>query len=426
MAEKVIEVAGIWHHGHFLWMRQERILNATLARTILKQAKADETYEGEPPEDDAKAVEEAESLVKMAQDAWDQNIRGPQVESILRLAAEGENGDVPASEPAEAESPPPKEEEKETPSSESQQTAPAEEEQVADSLKLSDEDIARYKSEEPWENYDKEKVSEIVEAVEIGMEADDDPEDLLGHVWTYESSHKNRVRILRKLEEIGAAHGYAQDEEEASASALAEDDAGEGETAEEAEEAGPGEAAETAEETVEPEPESGEESTDDYRDLMVTAEREVVEQRSHVPPAPPKDEDFDLPFDYTTLSDKQLQMFYGIYTALAYHTNYRVLVEEARARACREAATELANNLLVNADKYDDHDKQKTMTILEAEVNSDENVKLWKKRQRKHEAFAHAFKNERDGYNKIVESLSRLETMRHNEFERSGGKTGRR
>ena len=404
-------------------------MNASQARAILTQAKADETYEADPPEDDAKAVEEAEGLVKMAQDAWDQNIRGPQVESILRLAAEDGNGAEPA-----AESPPPKEEESESSSVESQE--------IESAFGLSDEDMTRMQDEEPWEEYDSEKVSEIVEAVEIGMEADDDPMDLLAHVWVYESAHKGRVRILRRLEEIGAQFGPAAetpgDTESEPSSPDAPDDGSDEEGTEEGQEGGeapsepasePPDVEEEPEPAEVPAPDEPAEEIDEpeaYRNLLALAEREVSQQRSHVPSAPPSDEDFDLPFDYTTLSDRELQTFYGVYTNLAYYTNYRVLIEEARARLCREAATELFNNLLVNSDKYDDHDKQKTMTILEAEVNSDENVKLWKRRQRKHEAFAKQLHNERDGYNKIVESLSRLETMRHQEFERSGGKAGRR
>ena len=405
-------------------------MDVKLARTLLTQAKADDVFEEEIPEDDAKAIAKAEELVAMAQQAWDNNVRGPQVDSILNLVREG-NGAEPAAEPPAAESPPPKGEEESESSSSS-----SESQEIDIAGAISDEDMARYKSEEPWEDYDGEKVSEIVEAVEIGMEADDDPMDLLGHVWVYESANKNRVRILRRLEEIGAQFApettQAGDEESEPASSDdgsdkegdGEDQEGGEETSEPAQEPSEVEESEEPEEEQEPEPDESEPEA--YRNLIELAEREVRQQRSHVPPAPPQDAKVDLPFDYTELTDKQLQRFYGIYTNLAYHTNYRVLIEEARARLCREAATELFNNLLVNSDKYDDHDKQKTMTILEAEVNSDKNVLLWKRRQRKHEAFAKQLHNERDGYNKIVESLSRLESMRHQEFERAGGKTGRR
>src|SRR6185436_8911401 len=78
-AYSVAEAAGCYELVPGVWYRKENELDATQARAILTQAKADQTYEAPIPEDDAKAVEEATSLVEMAQTAWNQYVRGPEV-----------------------------------------------------------------------------------------------------------------------------------------------------------------------------------------------------------------------------------------------------------------------------------------------------------------------------------------------------------
>ena len=64
-------------------------MRADQARSLLTQAKQDQTYEGPVPEDDAKAIEEANAVIDLATDAWEDQVRGPEVETILPLTAEG-------------------------------------------------------------------------------------------------------------------------------------------------------------------------------------------------------------------------------------------------------------------------------------------------------------------------------------------------
>ena len=61
--------------------------SADQARALITQAKQDHTYEAPIPEDDAKAIEEANALIELATDAWNDMVRGSEVETILRLAA---------------------------------------------------------------------------------------------------------------------------------------------------------------------------------------------------------------------------------------------------------------------------------------------------------------------------------------------------
>ena len=150
-----------------------------------------------------------------------------------------------------------------------------------------------------------------------------------------------------------------------------------------------------------------------------------MELRAHEPTEPTEKPE-ELPFDWTTLSDLQLfQRQYGTHNALAYWVTHKMMVEEAIARRCRQAQHELKMELMIAVDTYDSHDKQRTMTLIEAEIENDPTYKSWRRRKDRHEHSANVHRQERDALNKLVEGLSRLETMRDNEFQRSGGKRGR-
>jgi hypothetical protein len=169
-------------------------LTPETARAILAQAKADETYEAPIPEDDDQAVGEATELVDQARSAWEENIRGPEVEAILNLADndEGEEGG------SEAES-------------ESEDGE-------------GEEDLSAV---EPWEDYDKEKVADIKIALEWSKENDsgDDFLALARHVWEYESGGKARSTVLSFLDKLGEGDEEAEGSEEGETP----DDAGEAE-----------------------------------------------------------------------------------------------------------------------------------------------------------------------------------------------------
>lgn len=410
-------------------------MNAEKAKAILTQAKADETYEAEIPTDEAKLISEAEGLIEMAQQAWDQYTRGPEVEALLRIANEdfgSDNGNAPA-----AAAPEPEEE---TASSE----AP-----VADGDDLS--------QVEPWDQYDNEKVSDIKAGIEYASKSDeysdDELRELMSHVWQYEAAHKNRSTILDYLGEIAASHfgdgGAEEPAESQSEEAPAEEP-----------QADPDEAVETEvpveEPTPEPDPEpepepepeeqpkpkkapkkpdkksppptvpAAESSGDEDFDELIKHVEEELERERLVVPKPPEEEIPEIPWDWTKISAADLQKLYMFYSNLAYYKSYRLSRDERLALHCKQAADELHRDLLNATDKYDENNKQRTMTLLEAEVESDPEVKKWRRRQRQYETFASAARQERDSYNKIVESMSRVETMRHNEWERSGGKVGKK
>jgi len=84
VAYSVTEAAGARWLTAEIWYKEEREVNADLAREILTQAQNDKSYEDPIPEDDAKAIEEANALVEMAETAWKNQMRGPQVEALVR------------------------------------------------------------------------------------------------------------------------------------------------------------------------------------------------------------------------------------------------------------------------------------------------------------------------------------------------------
>lgn len=411
-------------------------MTAEQARTVLTQAKKDEIYEGDIPEDDGTAISEAQSIVDMAEQAWDQHVRGPQVESIRNLAQSfiSENGDqAEAEEPSEVEFDP-----------ETGEVIEEEhEEEQAPPSPQPDPELAEV---EPWDGYNTEKLRSIYEALEVGMETDENPAELLAHVWAFETAHKRRKRILDRLSEYAERlKGGKPEEKQTEPEPEEPEDTPEVEPEAEAEveaEAEPEkipepEAEEEApkpptrkeqkeqrrQERVEREEQAREEAPEEdkgdqvYDDLMDSIDAEIKRENMHIPPKLPEDKP-KFPEDLTTISAQDLQQLYMAFAGYAYRTNYLLTRQEQMAMKCKEAVSELTNALLVQFDKYDEHGKQKTMTILEAEVSQDENVKTWKRRHRKHEQFAHFYRSERDAYQRYVDALSRLETMRHQEWER--------
>ena len=94
-------------------------------------------------------------------------------------------------------------------------------------------------------------------------------------------------------------------------------------------------------------------------------------------------------------------------------------LEEAHESTCREAAEEIVTAYIA---AHGDDDG--TMTQIKAAAEQNDDVKRWRKRQRRHGVLAAVLRKDRDNYDKVVERLSRQETMRDNEFTRAGN--GRR
>jgi hypothetical protein len=368
------------------------------AREIITQAKKDDTYGGAMPEDDATCIKEAENLVEMAEQAWAQHIRGPEVEAILNIANGGHNmnGDAPEPE-AEAET----------------EDAPQEEEATVKKLDFA----PNLTKMEPWEGYGDDTVQNITEGVNYYLEEKgDDLVELLTHVYAFESTHKKRVRILNHVEEALKRNGVEFGEEEThDDESVDEPEQPEAETPVEPE----------AEAEVETEPDKIEQKppaqSNAYRTLIERVEADLKNERLDIPKAPGEPAP-ELPWRWADITNQQLQDFHMQFASFAYYKQYVANRDERMAMLCKEAADEIRNKLLVELPKYDEKNKEIKVTVLEAQIEGSDAVRRWRKLQRKHEQMALQAKREMESYHKLVEALSRLETMRDNAHKRSGGK----
>jgi hypothetical protein len=422
------------------------------ARAIIKQAIADEVHDGDMPEDDATAISKAEELVEMAEQAWASNVRGPEVEKILKLAAADANGDAPAEPEPEAEAEP-------EPEPSGMEEAASEvvkadgEDEISAPAFFSNLDSSLEKIE-PYEAYGEDRVKDVTDALNwyltdpAAEQTEAQQRELLQNVWAFETSHKNRTRILNFLIEAATQKGFISEEEIQAAESDSEPEAessraDEGEESEgydpDAEEADSdsgieqGEAPSAEDQGGEPDAgtdsgsEAGESSSQGsadeskspedfgaaYRKLAAAVDEELQRERVDIP-KPPQDDPPELPWRWAEISDQDLQDFHMQYASLAYYKSYRRSREDRIAFHCKEAADQIARALMVDLPK----DKDFKVTVAEATIESDSRVKKWRKLQKRHEQMAHQARQEMESYYKLVEALSRLESMRHNAFER--------
>lgn len=171
-----------------VWAREEVHMTVETAREILKEALSSGTWETPAPEDDDQAIKDAEGLVKMAEDAWEQNIRGPEVEAILRIAAADPEAEAEPAKPAAKKAPTKPAVKKPGPP---KKAAPEPEAEAAPDA-----------PEEPWDGYDGNKVVEIVEGVEVWGEDLDENLAYLLNLYAYEQANKNRKNIVAACESV--------------------------------------------------------------------------------------------------------------------------------------------------------------------------------------------------------------------------------
>jgi hypothetical protein len=108
----------------------------------------------------------------------------------------------------------------------------------------------------------------------------------------------------------------------------------------------------------------------------------------------PDDVDTKLPWDWSEMSNKQLQRLHGVYSAMVLYKREQQTLDERKEMFCKGYADDLHNAMMLSVEKYDEREKEKRVALLEAEIESDETVKLWRRRQRRHATFAAAHKNE--------------------------------
>lgn len=421
--------------------REENWMNVKTAREILARAKKDEIFDGDIPSDDSDALEKAGEIITLAEQAWESHVRGPEVEAILNLAKADQNGGAPENSDNELEA------------ESSDEEKPTE----VFVFKNLPENLSK---SEPWEGYNDATVEEVTEGINwFGTDSPDDILDILKNVWAFESAHKDRKRILNFVKEafvkFGGDLGTETTEEEGTEEEISEEPDGD----EGIDSSGSGEGDEQDPEGISEEETESSESKSDAGDdakpeksapssegkssevkstpkdsesgsgggaggasaekkLVGLVDKQLAAERLDGIPKRPEQEAPDLPWNWNDISDQQLHDLHMQYASLAYYKAFQRARNERIGLHAKEAADELRNKLLIEAPKYDDKNKEIKVTVLDAQINSDENVRRWRKMQNKYERFAMQAKHELESLHKIVEALSRLETMRHNAFER--------
>ena len=267
----------------------------------------------------------------------------------------------------------------------------------------------------PWTGYDNLRITEIKMRIEKG-EVDDKLDAVLAYE---EDKSKPRVTVIsyvkKRKEELAKEHRQEEKEEDSQSEEAPEREVEE--TAPQLSDSGGAD----GEKDSQSEGQGDSFSTEEYNSLVEDAEKEVKKLILHEPPEPPS-EDLNLPYDLTQLTDKALQKAYGAYNALAYRVNYKLLLEEAKLKRVKQAVKELRAYLFAESVKYDHHQHQRTMTDINSHIDTIPEMKEWMQRENLLEVNVDAYRSQRDGLYREVDMLSRLETMRHQEAERSGGR----
>lgn len=124
-----------------------------------------------------------------------------------------------------------------------------------------------------------------------------------------------------------------------------------------------------------------------------------------------------LPRDISLLDDGPLRRLHSEFNAVLARTNWLLAVEEADELAAKIIADHYFSLAVKKAGMNPDPvtNKAKTVSALEAEAASDDNVREWRKRHVQHVIETKLLKSLRDTYQANCERASREFSMRENE-----------
>lgn len=140
----------------------------------------------------------------------------------------------------------------------------------------------------------------------------------------------------------------------------------------------------------------------------------VNRERLHVP-GQLEGDPVELPFDLTTVSDRELQSLYSAFGSYSYRVGYLLTLEEAKSAKCGEAA-----EVLIEAFIATHGEGKESLTVLKAQAAQLPDVQSWLRRKKMYSILADSLRRQRDNYDKVVERISRHESMREGEWLRAG------
>lgn len=245
---------------------------------------------------------------------------------------------------------------------------------------------------EPWRGYDKRQMSQIIKKL---PKLD---EEELAEVYDYELENKNRKGIMTALAKLAEANAPDPEPDD---DPIDDDD--------------PAEAEMQDREEPENDPDG------EHLKLVKKVTDRVDEEFFSVPKKLPR-EITELPFDMTQESDESIRRLHSAFTSYFARAAYVAKLEGQLADACKFIADKKSAEIIASTSKIDpDTKKEKTATVLKAEAESDPVVSMWRDRHQTHSMISNNSKKDCEIYDRNISSLSREWTMRHEEYEHTGG-----
>lgn len=402
------------------------------AKAVVALAKENAVHEGPIPTGDDAIIARATEIIELAIEAYNKNVRGDEVTSLLMLDANwddmssdeqsaaaakaDEAAETPsdggtksnpfakgaaaqAEAPAEPDPEPDPEPEPEPDSSgaSGERVPPTAEEieqaksTITELARDGDPDDEDYYDPEgdapPFDEYDKMKVAEFKKAFSDEWDAFQ-----IAVVQLYEENHKGRPGIVNWTPAKAGQGTKKADEQPASSGA----DEGSSNPL----------ASSTTTTRTQDAPNVG----GDYDDLLADVKAKHDTERLSLPEPLPEDR-VVFPLDIRQISGEQLRHLHWSANAYAARCAYVLSLEQRLATACTQLADDKEDAIVASASIS----KENTATVVKAQAAQDEEVKLWRKRARKHQAIADDFRKQREIYQGHVEALSRQHTMRSEE-----------
>lgn len=309
----------------------------------------------------------------------------------------------------------------------------------------------------PWRGYDSRKMEQIIRKL---PKLDDEE---LAEVYDYESANKNRQGIMKALAKIAAERQPDPEPEEEEETEESPEDGytwedlvsfdkdelknlidlndldvskrGNADTLrekiaealdiepDEDDDDDPEDDPAEEETSGREDPEDDPDDDDEHRRLVAKIKKRVDEEFFSIPAKLPQ-EIVELPFDLTQESDEAIRRLHSAFTSYFARAAYVAKLEGQLADACKHIGDKKHAEVMASLPRIDEETKkEKNVTLLKAEAENDPTVELWRDRHLSHSMMASNSKKDCDIYEKNISSLSREWTMRHEEYEHTGGLT---
>lgn len=144
--------------------------------------------------------------------------------------------------------------------------------------------------------------------------------------------------------------------------------------------------------------------------------KETVKDHLPIPKEP--DDEPELPFDLTAISDKNLRFLHGAFNACFARAAWLYAINEAGEAAAKQIADHKEDEYIVGLgdERKDFGGKAKSAALLKAEAAAnDDAIVEWRDRQKKHAIQGNRYRRLRDIYESNVDRLSREGTLREDE-----------